>query len=290
VDRIAVRPLAGLAGTQVSVDLRAAAVVREAGSDSLPNHPGIDSSQHPTPHRRGVIDLPALNGAEPRLASVCNGDRMVRVLVADADAVARSALRAALLDAGLSVVGQAADASQALYLARRCRPDVVVFDATIAPGGGVEALRALTAAAPDTRVVLLARAVDNEHALAALSSGAAGYLSRGIKPASLARAVGRVAAGEAAISRALALCVVERLRELTRGCMAMRPVRSQLTTREWEILDLLIAGASTAAIARELFITPDTVRSHVSHKLRKLDVASRQEAVEVARQLRGHRN
>lgn len=213
-------------------------------------------------------------------------DRAVRVLVADEDAIRRKKLRAAMAQAGLSVVGQAAEASQAVYLANRCLPDVILLDATLPPAGGVAAMRALAGAVPGARVVLLARCGEDDAGLQALMEGAGGYLPRGMDLAALACAVERVVAGEPAISRAMSLRLIERLRELPRGHAGMRPVRSPLTTREWEILDLLTAGASTAEIAQQLVLASDTVRSHVNHILRKLRVHSRREAVEIAKQLR----
>jgi two-component system, NarL family, response regulator LiaR len=226
----------------------------------------------------------------PRHPAARAGGREVRVVIADGDRRRRNELRAALRDGGVSVVGQAGDASQAAYLATRCDPDVILADTTLPPGGGVAAMRELAQAAPGARVVLLAGAGDDEAGLAALAEGAAGYLSREIDRGSLARAVGRVVAGEPAISRAMARRVIERLRELSRGSARMRPVRSPLTPREWEVLDLLAAGASTAEIAGQLIVAPDTVRSHVRQILRKLHVHSRREAIEIAEQLRRRPN
>jgi DNA-binding NarL/FixJ family response regulator len=212
--------------------------------------------------------------------------RTIRVLVAYEDAIRREELRVAMEQAGLSVVGEAAEESRAVYLAKRCLPDVILLDITLPPAGGVPAMRALAPAAPGARVVLLGRSGENDVGLQALMEGAAGYLPGVMDLAALARAVERVVAGEAAISRAMSARLIERLRELSRGHAGMRPVRSTLTTREWDILDLLTTGASTAEIAQQLVLTRDTVRSHVNHILRKLGVHSRQEAVEVAQQLR----
>jgi two-component system, NarL family, response regulator LiaR len=218
-------------------------------------------------------------------AERANG-RDVRVVIADEDAPRRRTLRAALRDGGLSVVGQATNASQAVYLATRCRPDVILIDTALPPSGGVAAMRELADAATGAQVVLLADSGEDETGLVALAEGAGGYLARGIDHRSLARAVRSVLAGEAAISRAMALRVVERLRELSRAHARMRPVKSQLTPREWEVLDLIATGASTAEIARQLVLATDTVHSHVRHILRKLRVHSRREAIEIAEQLR----
>jgi DNA-binding NarL/FixJ family response regulator len=210
----------------------------------------------------------------------------IRVLIAHADGLARNALRDAMHDAGKTVVAQSADASQAIRRAVRSAPDVVIVDAALPPEGGLAALRGLVAAVPATRVVLLAASDADDAALLALSQGAAGYLSRDIDLASLARAIEGVALGEAAISRPTAGRLIEYVSKLSAGLSGMRPVRSPLTAREWEILEFLKAGASTTQIADELTVSTDTVRSHVQHILRKLRAHSRAEAVEIAERSR----
>jgi DNA-binding NarL/FixJ family response regulator len=209
------------------------------------------------------------------------------VLIADGDDLARNALRTALAGGRLSVVGQAADAAQAVSLATRCEPDVVLLDAALPPDGGLAAMQQLTSVAPEARAILLGCAEEDDTGVHALAQGAAGYLSRGIELASLAQAVEGVMAGEAAISRALAARLIDHLRELSAGLSGMRPIRSRLTTREWEVLDLLKQGASTADIAKDLVLSPDTVHSHVQHILRKLDAHSRAEAIAIAERSNG---
>jgi two-component system, NarL family, response regulator LiaR len=207
------------------------------------------------------------------------------VLIADGDDLARNALRGALENGRLSVVGQAADAEQAVSLAKRCRPDVVVLDGRLPPDGGVAAMNELARVAPGPRAIILGDSDDEDAGLHALSHGAAGYLRRGIDLDSLAHALAGVMEGEAAISRTMAGRLAARLQQLAEGLSGMRPVRSPLTTREWEVLDLLRSGASTAQIADELVLSPDTVHSHVQHIMRKLNAHSRAEAVELAEQL-----
>jgi NarL family two-component system response regulator LiaR len=206
--------------------------------------------------------------------------------VADADSLARNALRGALSEAGLSVVGQAADAPTVISLALRCLPDVIVMDEALPPAGALAAVRAVTSAGTGVRVIVLGGRGDDEAGVAALASGAAGYLSRDTELRSLARAVARVTAGEAAISRAMASRLIEHLQTRPADGAGIRPVKSELTTREWEVLDLLIARASTADIALQLVLSIDTVHSHVRHILRKLGAQSRAEAVEIAEQTR----
>lgn len=213
--------------------------------------------------------------------------RPIRVLIADGDDLARNALRGALENGRLSVIGQAADAQQAVSLAKRCEPDVVLLDAALPPEGGLAAMHELSAATPDARAILLGCPEEDDAGLIALAHGAAGYLSRGIELASLAHAIEGVMAGEAAISRTLAGRLIDHVRELSAGLSGMRPVRSPLTTREWEVLDLLKQGASTAQIAKDLVLSPDTVHSHVQHILRKLHAHSRAEAIAIAERSNG---
>lgn len=208
------------------------------------------------------------------------------MLVADGDGLARRVLREALAEAGLTVVGQAADSSQAVGLASRCVPDVVLLDSELPPDGWRAAMHAVTDVAPDTRVIVLSSQSPADGALLAVAEGAAGFLPREIEFGALAQAVEGVMNGEAAISRALAWQLMKRLRHLGASLASMRPVRSELTTREWEVVDLLKIGASTAEIARELALSTDTVYSHVQNILRKLEAHSRAEAVEIAERSR----
>ena len=210
----------------------------------------------------------------------------VRAVLADGDSLARNALRDALRRAGVTVVGQAADAPQAINLVSRCTPDVVVIDAVLPPGGAIAALRPAIAAHPDADVIVLAQSGEDDAGLGMLVQGAEGYLSRATELGGLARAIARVPAGEAAISRAMTRRVIERLRAAVAPTAGLRPVKSSLTQREWEVLDLMTAGASTADIARELVLTTDTVHTHVRHIFRKLHAHSRAEAVELARRAR----
>ncbi len=136
---------------------------------------------------------------------------------------------------------------------------------------------------PETRV--LAVSVDDQRgALAALRAGAVGHISRGVGPDELARLVVRAAHGEAIVPQELIMPLLELLREVPEG--GWRPLYSRLTTREWEMVELLAEGAATAQIAECLWLSQDTVYSHVKSLLRKLGVHSRRDAVAAARLLR----
>lgn len=212
----------------------------------------------------------------------------MRILVADGDPLARQALRAALdHDPSLDVEGEARSGREALEAVGRLEPDVVLLDADIPEGDGLVATTAIVRQNPDVQVLVLMRGDDDTLALHVLRAGASGCLRKDVQPEALARAVHGLRAGEAAVSRQLARKLIERLRSAPeRSGGGMRPVHSTLTTREWQVLDLLCEGASTAEIADALVLTHDTVRTHVKHVLSKLGAHSRDEAVAAATRLR----
>ncbi len=122
--------------------------------------------------------------------------------------------------------------------------------------------------------------------LRALRTGACGYMSKDFEPGVLPRVLRGVVFGEAAISRRLAMLLVEADRRSPRAGAGLRPVKSPLTDREWEVLDLLASGARTEEIAQTLVLSTETVRSHLKNLYRKLEVRSRAEATEAAQRLR----
>jgi NarL family two-component system response regulator LiaR len=211
----------------------------------------------------------------------------LRVLIVDDDPLARRAIRGAL-DASrdFEISAEATSGPDAIRLATDRRPDVVVMDVTMPGLDGIAATRRILRASPDTKVVVFSATDDDELALLSLRAGAWGYLTKGIDLAALPRVLKRVSDGEAAIPRGLATKLVQRFRLLPDRSEGMRPVRSDLTAREWEVLDLLCAERTTAQIAGDLGMSVETVRSHVKHILRKLGVHSRAEAVLAAEGMR----
>ena len=215
------------------------------------------------------------------------GDR-IRLIVVDPDAFARRAVVDGLrLDGRFIVIAQAASGVEAVELACHYRPELVV----IAAGGpGVDVLAAverIASSAPEVRVVLLSAARELELEMSAVRAGASGFLEKSAGLPAIARGLTRVAAGESVISREMTRHLVDRLRRTPEDGNGMRPVKSTLTDREWEILDLICAGTTTREMADDLFLSPETVNSHVKRILRKLGVHSRSDAVEAANQLRG---
>jgi two-component system, NarL family, response regulator LiaR len=209
-----------------------------------------------------------------------------RVILADDDPLARRVVRAAIELSGIVVIAEASSGREAVELARHYKPDVVLMDAVMPELDGMEATRKLASAAPETKVIMLTRSEDEELGLLALEAGAVGYLTKDVSDEAICRAIRGVHAGEAAISRRLSRRLVERMQELPQSGIGVRPVRSRLTPREWEVLDLLCVGKTTAQVAEQLVLSTDTVRSHIRSVLRKLDVHSQEEAIELAAGLR----
>jgi NarL family two-component system response regulator LiaR len=213
-------------------------------------------------------------------------DTAIRTVLADGDPLARRSVRDALQAGGITVVAEATTGREAVDLTAFYRPDAVVLDAAVPLLDGVEATRTIHERAAHVCVVLLASAPDDTLGLRALRAGAAGYLSKDVEPGVLPRVLRGALEGEAAISRRLAMKLIESYRHTPRGGHGLRPVRSELTDREWEVLDLLAAGAGTEEIAQALVLSTETVRSHLKNLYRKLGVRSREEAAQAARRLR----
>jgi DNA-binding NarL/FixJ family response regulator len=210
----------------------------------------------------------------------------LKVLIADDDALARRAVRDTLQAEGMAVPADVGNGLEAVELALHYRPDVVVMDVLMPGVDGIQATREITNGAPEVRVVLLTASTDEDLGLLGLRAGAVGFLSKELDLGTLPEILRGVARGEAAVSRHFTLFLIERLRELPEAGRGMRPVRSPLSDREWEVLDLLCEDRSTGEIADELVLSVETVRSHVKSVLRKLGVSSRADAAREARRLR----
>jgi DNA-binding NarL/FixJ family response regulator len=135
------------------------------------------------------------------------------------------------------------------------------------------------------RIVIFAINTDIDLQVRALRHGASGFLAKEVGVQAVPAALEAVARGEAAIARSLTMHLIERLRRIPEAGTGMRPIRSNLTPREWEVLDRLARGGTTSEIATALFLTEDTVYSHVKNIMRKLGVRTRSEAVAEATRL-----
>jgi two-component system nitrate/nitrite response regulator NarL len=216
----------------------------------------------------------------------------LRVMVVDDHTLFRRGLVALIEAEGrFAVVGEAADANEALRVAAACRPQVILLDHHLPGVAGADAVPALRAAAPAAQVLMLTMSEDSADLATALRNGAVGYLLKTAEGDELATAIERAARGAASFSATMADRLAEAFR--TAGAAASPVVAAPapaadplavLSPREREILDGIAQGESNKAIARRLEIAETTVKIHVQHILRKLDVSSRVQAAVLATQ------
>ncbi|PYE56331.1 LuxR C-terminal-related transcriptional regulator [Deinococcus yavapaiensis] len=203
---------------------------------------------------------------------------LVRVVLIDDHPLFREGVAVTLgVDSAWKIVAEGESADDALRLALAHLPDVMLLDLHI-PGGGLNALKAVVAACPVTRVVMLTVSEDEAHVLAALKAGARGYLLKGVSGEELRRVVRAVQAGEAYVTPSLAASM---LHELTRETRPTSPL-DELTPRERQILEGVAAGRSNKEIARDLDLTEKTVKHYMTNVLQKLQVRNRVEAALLA--------
>lgn len=222
-----------------------------------------------------------LEGTDPR-----TDDGALRVIVVDDDPLARRMLRDVLQDAGIVVIAEAGGGREAIELSTYYRPDVVVMDLVMPGVDGIAATRQIVEQSPDVKVVMLTSSDSEEVGLMTLRAGASGFLCKSVGLDALPRALRCARDGEAVVSRTLTMRLIEGMRRVREDGAGMRPIRSPLTPREWEVLDLLCQERSTDDIADTLVLSVETVRSHIKSVLRKLGVRSRQDAVKAASGLR----
>ena len=204
-----------------------------------------------------------------------------RVLIVDDHPLTREALSSLLSAHGFEVAGSASDGIEAIADAARLQPDLVLLDLSMPGMDGIDALPRLREAAPECEVVVLTASGTEENLLSAIRAGAAGYLLKTEPPERIARFLEGVAGGEAALSGSIARRLLEQVRLGNgRGSGVPDSIASALSAREVEVLLLLDEHLGTDEIAKRLFISEHTVRSHVKSLLRKLAVSSRREALE----------
>jgi DNA-binding NarL/FixJ family response regulator len=205
-----------------------------------------------------------------------------RILIVDDHPLTREALAALLDQHGFEVVGQAADGEEAVDAARTLQPRLVLLDLSMPGTDGLSALPRLREAAPECEVVVLTASGEDDNLLAAVSGGAAGYLLKSEPPERIVEFLRGVANGEAALSGTVARRLLEQVREGGGRSTGVPPeIAAALSAREVEVLLLLDDHFSTEEIAKRLFISEHTVRSHVKSLLHKLGVSSRRDALDV---------
>ena len=206
----------------------------------------------------------------------------VRVLIVDDQALVRTGFRMILeAEEDIDVVGEAADGVEAITEARRLEPDVVLMDVRMPELDGIEATRRLLAngGAGDTKVVMLTTFDMDEYVYRALEAGASGFLLKDVQPELLVAGIRAVADGDALLAPSITRRLIEEF--VRSGPINASPPAGlgELTARELEVLQLIARGLSNAEIAKELFVSETTVKTHVAHVLMKLTLRDRVQAV-----------
>ena len=201
-----------------------------------------------------------------------------RVLLVDDHDLFRRGLKALLEEQGIHVVGEAENGHVALRLVKELAPDVVVMDLNMPGISGVEATREITSLAPLARVVVLTISVEDSDVMDAVMAGACGYLLKDSSIQDLVTGIRAAAAGESLISPQIAAKMLQRLRSQGTSSDAAAKITAELSEREIEVLKLIANGKDNAEIARELYISPKTVKNHISNILMKLQIENRIQA------------
>jgi DNA-binding NarL/FixJ family response regulator len=202
-----------------------------------------------------------------------------RVLLVDDHDLFRTGLAKLLLEQGVHVIGEAATGDGALRLVHELSPDVVVMDLNMPGLTGVEATREISASSPRTRVVVLTISEDDDDIVDAVMAGACGYLLKNSTVQELVAGIAAAAEGDSLISPQVGTKVLQQLRATTTGVRrGGDPPRIALSERELDVLRLIAIGKDNAQIAQELFISPKTVKNHISNILMKLQIENRIQA------------
>ena len=211
-------------------------------------------------------------------------DGAVRVMIVDDQALVRAGFRMILeAEPDLEVVGEASDGGEAVEEWRKLRPDIVLMDVRMPEMDGIEATRRLLADGADTKVVMLTTFDMDEYVYDALRAGASGFLLKDVPPEQLVAGIRSVASGDALLAPSVTRRVIEEfVRRPPSSVRALPAGLEQLTARELEVLKLVARGLSNAEIAKELFVSETTVKTHVAHVLMKLDLRDRVQAVVLA--------
>ncbi len=212
-------------------------------------------------------------------------DGAVRVLIVDDQALVRTGFKMILeAEPDLEVVGEAADGQEALMQARRLAPDVVLMDVRMPELDGIEATRQLLGdEGARAKVVMLTTFDMDEYVYEALRAGASGFLLKDVPPEQLVAGIRAVASGDALLAPSVTRRVIEEFVRRPPDSVRMPPERlGELTARELEVLKLIARGLSNAEIAKELFVSETTVKTHVAHVLMKLQLRDRVQAVVLA--------
>jgi DNA-binding NarL/FixJ family response regulator len=207
-----------------------------------------------------------------------------RVVIADDQALVRGGFRLILGSAGIPVVAEAADGSEAVAAALKHRPDVMLMDIRMPEMDGLEATKRILASRPgeNIRIIILTTFDLDQYVYAALSAGASGFLLKDVSPEHLIAAVRLVRSGDALLAPSITRRLVERFAGAQPSPAHVNADLSTLTPRELEVLGLMARGLSNAELAAELTLSEATVKTHVARILTKLQLRDRVQAVVLA--------
>jgi DNA-binding NarL/FixJ family response regulator len=212
----------------------------------------------------------------------------IRVLLADDQALFREGLETLLsIHKDIQVVGQAVNGQEAVDIALKLRPDVILMDMQMPILNGIGATRRLKQSQPDCRVIMLTTFNDNETIFDALRAGAVGYLLKDVGSAQLAESIRATVRGESILDPSVAAKVVQEFSRVSSlvGATSSEVLPEPLSEREIELLSLIASGRSNKEIGETLFITEGTVKNHITHILGKLGVRDRTQAAIKAKEI-----
>jgi DNA-binding NarL/FixJ family response regulator len=249
---------------------------------------GIAGMRERAAAARGTLEAgPQPGGGFSRVRSTAAEHRVIRVLLADDQALIRAGFHVLLESAeGIEVIGEAEDGAQAVELAHRHRPDVVLMDIRMPGVDGLEATRRIDAddSLAGVKVLILTTFESDEYVYEALQAGASGFLVKDTEPAVLLHAIRVVADGEALLSPEITRRLISDIAARRPPRLQPDPAMSELTEREREIMTLVAHGLSNADIASQLYLSPLTVKTHVSRAMLKLHARDRAQLVVIAYQ------
>lgn len=209
----------------------------------------------------------------------------MKVLVVDDHVLFREGLVSLLkADEYFKVVGQAGSVHEAIDLARKLHPELILMDFSLPDGDGAEASAAILAEQPDCKIVFLTMYDADDKLFAAIRSGAKGYLLKNVPVAKLVSSLKSIEKGEAAISGSMTMRILEKFSQQPANGSSEVPIHAILSKREIEILQEIAKGASNSEIATKLFLSVNTVKHHVHNILAKLGLENRREAIQYAHQ------
>lgn len=207
----------------------------------------------------------------------------MRVLLADDHALFRAGIASLLMAWGMEVVGQASDGIEAIELAHRLQPELVLMDIGMTPCNGLEATRVIKTELPEVKVIIVTVSEDDQDLFEAVKSGAEGYLLKGMSEEELGSTLEKISTGQPALSPTLAVKILDEFARMAREETGTPPrPKDELTDRELEVLRLVADGATNREIGSQLYISENTVSFHMKNILAKLHLKNRAQAAAFA--------